>query len=217
MRVKVACPFSGVTATMPVHDPAAWIQRHWASGTFYERALQADAWQRYGRRDLRRIYDIGANVGNHTVWFGLAWPAAAVYAFEPAMEPFDVLVEAVKGNGLMGRTMLCPYGLGSHNDRGTMVRGANEGMWRLIPGDDVSVYALDALAFSPPDLIKIDAEGMELGILDGARQTLERWHPPIYVEGDRGLLDDFLGPMGYQHRWTGCATPTHLYEWEHAR
>ncbi len=33
-----------------------------------------------------------------------------------------------------------------------------------------------------PDFIKIDAEGMELHVLQGAAGTLKRWHPVLYIK-----------------------------------
>jgi FkbM family methyltransferase len=196
---------------MPIVNPAGHIQKYWALGIWYERALMQDAWNRFGGRDLRRIYDVGASVGNHTVWFGASWPAAVVYAFEPHAPSYDVLVEAVKANGMASRTVICPYGLGAHTDRGAVVEVGNEGMNRVVEGDDVSIYALDSLAFRDPDLIKIDVEGMEHEVLTGAHATLLRSHPALYVEGDLARLLEHLAPYGYRHVWSGCSTPTHCF------
>ena len=208
---RVSCPWSGVQARMPIIAPKAHIQANWAAGVFYERALMSDAWKRFGTRDIRRIYDVGASVGNHLTWFALSWPGSTVYAFEPHAPSFDVLVEAVKLNGIGGRTLICPYGLGAVTRRGSMRQEGNEGMARFYPGlgDDVIVYPLDSVAFAPPDLIKIDVEGMEHDVIRGADRVLRVYRPPLYVEGNRDALADQLAPYGYRHVWTGNRTPTH--------
>ena len=206
---RVACPWSGVQARMPVVDPKAHIQANWARGVFYERAMMQDIWKRFGHTDLRRIYDIGASVGNHTAWFGMTWPGSTVYAFEPHRESFDVLLKTIALNGLGTRTIACPYALGAVRKRGDVVTGGNEGMNRIVVGDSVSVYPLDGLSFAAPDLIKIDVEGMEHEVLRGADRILRVYRPPLYVEGNRDALEDQLAPYGYRHVWTGNATPTH--------
>jgi FkbM family methyltransferase len=196
---------------MPLVDPTAHIQKYWSLGVFYERALMADLWQRFGQSDLRRIYDVGASVGNHTAWFALAWPQATVYAFEPHTPSMEILSVVVRKNGLDRRTMLCPYALGADAARGQTTTHGNEGMNRVSGGDDFAIYRMDALAFSPPDLVKIDVEGMEMAVLEGMDRTLRVHRPALYIEGDVDALTNHLAPYGYRHVWTGCATPTHAF------
>ena len=48
------------------------------------------------------------------------------------------------------------------------------------------MMTLDSLDLSRLDLIKIDVEGMELEVLQGAKATLERFRPIIIVERAQG-------------------------------
>jgi hypothetical protein len=41
---------------------------------------------------------------------------------------------------------------------------------------------LASAALPPPDLVKIDIEGMELPALEGMVQTIDRHHPDLYLE-----------------------------------
>jgi hypothetical protein len=52
-------------------------------------------------------------------------------------------------------------------------------------GDVVEMVALDGLMLPACHVIKIDVEGMEKEVLDGARQTITRFRPYLYVENDR--------------------------------
>jgi FkbM family methyltransferase len=93
--------------------------------------------------------------------------------------------------------------------------GATEEV-EVVPLDDVVVAQdLDRL-----DLLKIDTEGFELPVLEGARRTLGLFRPPIIMEitpsaaqnhGKSLLyLADLIGVLGY--RAYPCETPTRLVD-----
>lgn len=66
---------------------------------------------------------------------------------------------------------------------------------------EISCLSLDSLAWTRLDLIKIDVEGMELEVLEGARQALTRWRPMLIVEalkGDKARLQPWLEAAGYK-------------------
>jgi FkbM family methyltransferase len=67
----------------------------------------------------------------------------------------------------------------------------------------VSVITIDSLGLDRLDLLKIDAEGMEMEVLDGAEQTIGRCRPIIYVEWlkvGEVLLRERLNGLGYSVR-----------------
>jgi FkbM family methyltransferase len=73
----------------------------------------------------------------------------------------------------------------------------------LVP---VPLVSVDSLAFSRVDFLKIDVEGMELDVLDGARTAINRDHPTILVEwikSGKDVIRDFLVPFGYSLREAG--------------
>jgi FkbM family methyltransferase len=55
---------------------------------------------------------------------------------------------------------------------------------KFIPGatESMDTTTIDALALAHARLLKIDTEGMELKVLAGAAQTLERCRPVVFVE-----------------------------------
>jgi FkbM family methyltransferase len=52
-------------------------------------------------------------------------------------------------------------------------------------GESVSLVTIDSLDLNRCDFMKIDVEGMEKDVLEGAGDTLRRFRPRLYVENDR--------------------------------
>jgi FkbM family methyltransferase len=66
---------------------------------------------------------------------------------------------------------------------------------------DTPMITLDSLTLARCDLIKIDVEGMELSVLDGAAHTIEQHRPIIHVEilkTGADALKSRLVAIGYQ-------------------
>jgi FkbM family methyltransferase len=73
------------------------------------------------------------------------------------------------------------------------------------PGERVDITTIDQLALQRCKLIKADVEGMEAEVLGGARQTIERCRPLLYLENDRAeksaeLISLAMG-LGYRLWW----------------
>jgi hypothetical protein len=72
-------------------------------------------------------------------------------------------------------------------------------------GEQVSVGTLDGLGLDACHFIKVDVEGMELEVLQGAQRLLQKFAPVLYVENDRqekaGALVAFLDSAGYEMYW----------------
>ncbi len=165
--------------------------------------------------------DVGANVGQVTLHASrLVGPKGRVIAFEPA--PFNLarLNANLKLNPVKNVTVE-QLGLGDRPGSFLIsnVDEGNQGMNRIVqqPSDAgrtsrIHVTTLDTYVnehmLEKVDMIKIDVEGFEFKMLNGAKATLERWHPVLFIELDDGNLIEqgssakdlvvFLVGLGYE-------------------
>lgn len=145
-----------------------------------------------------RIVDVGANTGNHTVYFATAMQAEMVIPVEPHPRAVDAIRAAVEANGLRNVDLTC---------LGRAV-GAERGMLKLIPSETAGLGAthferhpagsipmlpLDEMISGHVDFLKIDVEGMEMEVLAGAAALIKRDRPFLHIE----IIDEktaaFLG------------------------
>lgn len=164
--------------------------------------IRPDAW----------IFDIGANIGAHTIFFAKALaPGACVVAFEPQRGVFQNLCANVALNGLRN-VMTFHAGVGTepgiaHIPVPDYAQDGNFGGIALTQGsgEPVQVMSVDQLGTPSVGLMKIDVEGMELDVLKGAGQAIAKFRPVLYVENDRreksaALLAHIFG-LGYRIYW----------------
>lgn len=158
------------------------------------------------------VLDIGANIGTHTLAFARMAPQGIVFAFEPQRLVYQTLCANVALNGL-GNVMAYQQGIGATPGQirvPTLDLGSdgNFGAFSILghaEGEPVSVVTIDTLNLPRVDLMKIDVEGMELEALQGARATITKYQPLLYVENDRleksPALIAALQDMGYDLWW----------------
>ena len=129
----------------------------------------------------RTALDIGANVG---LWSrDLVDNFAKVVAFEPVAVFRECLEKNVSGPNFF----ISPLALGDHDTQATMIiTEGNSGHSHLDPDTlgtgDVQVVKLDNLNMEDVDYIKIDCEGYEYRVLQGAEQTVKRCRPIMVIE-----------------------------------
>lgn len=143
------------------------------------------------------VVEAGANIGAHTVHLSrLAGDAGKVIAFEPQRLTFQTLCANIAlssrvnvhayqmglghDSGEAGETLLDPTA--TANFGGVSLEGAQTG---THPLQRIPVRTLDSFALPACHFLKIDVEGMELAVLQGARDTLARCRPVLFLENDR--------------------------------
>lgn len=155
------------------------------------------------------IYDVGANIGVHATAF--ASTGAQVHCFEPNPLNYEMLKENTRG--LKNVTL--------HKAAATNVAGDiliqefdptvpgnyGEVLINKETGAKAKAVRLDDVDIPPPHLIKIDAEGSELGVIQGCLDKIKKNFPLVYYEAQESphldKIYDILTGIGYHLYW-GC-------------
>ncbi len=162
--------------------------------------------------------DVGANIGNHAVYFGKFCADHVV-----ALEPHPALVSILRRNlerNCAGRFTLMATAVSDRPGVGRMT--LRNGFEKNIGGSQVQALdAMPALASGVPittlddlleqivpargraiTLMKVDVEGMEMRVFSGARRLLMTHRPQVVVElatGEaRSAVRAFLAGLGYE-------------------
>ena len=173
------------------------------------------------RYDYSRFIDIGANIGNHCNYFMQF--GSTGWAFEPSSVNFSKLIlntknafechrvalsnvnsndQLVTFNDSMGNCHLLSSFNGNIN---------NWGKGQTI--ENIQVRTLDSYKLQKPTLLKIDVEGSELKVLEGAMETLVNFEPTVVIEihteqtlrnanfqYSRAEIFDFFFHIGYRNK-----------------
>jgi FkbM family methyltransferase len=159
------------------------------------------------------VVDVGANIGTHTIPFAKAvGDAGAVVAFEPQRLVFQILCANVALNSL-ANVRAFQYAVGEEQDTIAVPQldfsqPHNLGGVELgshAAGEQVAMIRLDDMELPVCHLLKIDVEGMELSVLKGGKELIERCKPVLYVENDRKEKSDelirYIASIGYRIYW----------------
>ena len=131
------------------------------------------------------VIDIGAFLGTHTII--LSDIAKKVYAFEPQKLIGKCLQKTITENKLANVEL---YNIGLSNNKNTIRfftnndGGATIHTKRIKYIDNylIQVDLLDNIINEKIDFIKIDAEGHEFNILEGAKKVITKYKPIIIIE-----------------------------------
>ena len=146
----------------------------------------------------------------HPVSRAHAWATSgAVYAFEPLERNLAYLRKHVLLNKLQNCTIVEQAIGNREGERSFSAIGGDFCAAKFSPDGEVSVptTTLDtciygAKRFRPPDVLKIDVEGAEFEVLQGAARALSEFCPTIFVEihGTQLHADcrEFLLGKGYR-------------------
>tara|TARA_Y100000389_G_scaffold512_1_gene461 strand:- start:900 stop:1667 length:768 start_codon:yes stop_codon:yes gene_type:complete len=166
------------------------------------------------------IIDVGANIGWHTIQFGLL--GKEVHAFEPVKSNFYQLCGNVVINNLIDKITLYEEALSNKSESLGIVaqedfyesplwsRNTNKQVFHNCGGielgntdnSNITANTLDSFSITP-DLIKIDVEGFELKVLQGSMKTLNNHKPIVLIElhpenTDNETIKTILLSLGYK-------------------
>jgi FkbM family methyltransferase len=137
----------------------------------------------------RNAIDVGANKGTYT--YALSRLAKHVWAFEPNPKMFKILQRAVATNvtasmmALSDRSGRAELRVPRMRKGGFSNQGASLSTTKIVENYrsvSVEMRRLDDLALQDIGFMKIDVEGFEQEVLDGARETIRQSRPIILSE-----------------------------------
>ena len=207
--LKIIPQGSVVKVRSGMNRGAKWLVRTSDHGCWlghYELAKQT-ALLRYLRAGMN-VMDIGANAGFYTLGFSRAVGASGqVWAFEP----FASNVESLLGHVLLNKltnTVVVQAAVSNRVGTSGFLRHASNAMGRLADSSEylVPTVTVDILrrehSIPVPDLIKIDVEGGEAAVLNGAFDTLSLKRTIVFLAlhgptPERDCLEIFQ-KLGYE-------------------
>ena len=176
-------------------------------------------WNGWMRPDIEKYYkpgtdiiDVGANIGYNTLMFSDYGP---VHSFEPVY--YQIVDININNNNLKNNVYIYNSALSNEEREDTMYipeRGCansdkkNYGETSLIKQKekignktiDVKCQRLDDVYTGTPSIIKIDVEGHELQMLEGAVNIIKTNMPTILIEicdYENSEIPKFLKDLGY--------------------
>lgn len=176
-----------------------------------------DIARRLPNAPMRRIFDVGANVGQTVAQIRASFPEAEIWAFEPVPETFAALRDRFGD-----QTHCFQMALGARSGVGQSTARGTSSMNRLVnldnrstgtPTVEVEVETGDefcsAHSIETIDYLKIDTEGHDLDVLRGFSGLLEK--PSItFVQVEAGMnsdnerhvpfrdFEEFFAPLDYR-------------------
>lgn len=168
-------------------------------------------WQTISNIDAPIIFDIGANIGTYSTWLARAFPYGKIYCFEPQRLIFQMLCGNLAINNIencyayniaLGKNSTI-FNLNEPNYNETNSFGQfslkydNQTYHKTTPtqmmtlDEFVMQYSIDKI-----DFIKIDAEGMDIDVLKGGQQTINKFKPSLLVEYTNGV-ETFLDQIAH--------------------
>lgn len=180
------------------------------TGQFYEQALLDEWTPLLGSPKV--ILDVGANLGNHTLYWATKLDVKKIFSFEPFPANYACLRKNVKNNGLnVVETVQFAVGDKCSKAHVNSFDPDNYGATSFEyaenseQDDDIRVVTLDSVRdmmdIHNVDFVKIDTEGFELRVLNGMKSILEQDRPVLWIEvGDQTVADilSFLSQYHYQ-------------------
>jgi FkbM family methyltransferase len=148
--------------------------------------------------------DVGANVGAYSI--RAAAKGMKVFAFEPNPENLKLLNKNAEINHISLDPL--PYALGPNEGQAHLTLNGGLSKISSTEGILVEMRTLDSFSLPAVDLVKLDVEGYELEVLQGAKGTLKEHHPTLMIEmhdwaGAKKEADLFalLNEMGYDFEY----------------
>jgi FkbM family methyltransferase len=166
-------------------------------------------------KDKACLLDVGASRGVYSTIFNKLNPNGIAFAFEGSAQSCSAIKELAEKNMISDLIDVNECMVGDQNGKGYFSE-ENCGYVQILENESISriernIITLDSFCEEnklAPDFIKIDVEGYELEVIQGAKFILEEFSPVILLELHLSYLDQrniypneilkFFSQSGYQ-------------------
>jgi FkbM family methyltransferase len=223
---------NAMSFTARVRDPIDGIKYRFNCDSFesYQRGRsflgkepETTSWLRKSLRPSDVLLDIGANIGVFSIFAGKhIGPEGHVYACEPHLSNAAQLLQNVAANGIADRVSVLSIAISGqdgfvpfryrrwgHGASGSQLQVDGAPDMKASVGTECKMtMTVDTMIerniIRPPNLIKVDTDGIEIPIARGMEKLLRSDQRPrsmlIEVQvGDYSPQVDFLTSCGYKH------------------
>lgn len=147
------------------------------------------------------LFDLGANIWMYPVFGCPKAPGLRSHAFEPVSENRAILMRNVESNGVEDRVSIERYAVSDSRGRAEIHLGYSGNHSLVIPQGSGSreTFSLDEFIADRdirPHLLKMDVEGSESAVIDGASDLLARRPPTMFMEFTPSAHRDVDGLVG---------------------
>ncbi len=177
--------------------------------------------------------DVGANIGNHSIYFQ-SFVCNHLIAIEPNKSVLPILHKNLNNNITNFKIYECAVAESAGKAHIVLAEEDkdNIGMATLSfdideKKDTVNVSTVDAIVnnylqetkeATQVSFIKIDVEGMEIAVLNGSTNTLDKYKPDIFAEAatkeEYLALCAYLIPRGYCKLGVWATTPVYHFSYK---
>jgi FkbM family methyltransferase len=155
------------------------------------------------------VIDVGAHIGSHSITYTALNPKIRVLSFEIQPPIFQLLTQNIMLNRLEDKIQAFPFAVGPYKGKARISSTIDDGEPTGFSydsnkptnfggvslgntGNEVDMISLDDLKLDHCDFIKIDVEGFEPFVIEGAVKTITRFHPIILYENLKPITEEML-------------------------
>lgn len=161
------------------------------------------------------MIDVGAHIGTYTIPIASQiGKSGKVLAFEPNPKNSMVLRKNIELNNL-NNIIMFENAVSNKNEISSLTLSDDPMLSMIIDngkGEDIKIECVtldsvyEKLKLEKVDWLKIDAEGSEIKVMEGAKKILEQFHPKIIIEvrkENENKVKELLKHNGYKIKYLG--------------
>lgn len=166
------------------------------TNNFYEHEI-LDEWNKY-LSNVKVILDIGANIGNHSIYWSQFDNIEKIIAFEAVKSIYEILARNVNNNNI-AKIELHNLAVGE-KDGYAEIDKFDENNYgstslKVVDESEIKIVSVDNFLSNKDlqiDFVKIDVEEFEVFVLNGMKHTIAKDKPIIWVEVSLNTLNEVL-------------------------